>query len=116
MKFIVLALALVVSSAASAESAVERECSSGKCTCSYIASTCKSWNRSHGGDLAICDSYRQTCLTELRTARKAGHLTEGTLEPERLARQAGAFARFADWLEERGDRAVPHGGFHGGHK
>ncbi|QIG92940.1 MULTISPECIES: hypothetical protein [unclassified Bradyrhizobium] len=42
--------------------AVERQCTSGKCTCSYIASTCKSWNRTHGGDLAVCDSYRQSCL------------------------------------------------------
>lgn len=42
------------------------------------------------------DSYRQTCLTELRAARKAGLFTEGTLEPDRLAKQAGAFARFAE--------------------
>ncbi len=42
------------------------------------------------------DGYRQACLTELRAARQAGLLTEGTLEPERLARQAGGFARFSE--------------------
>jgi len=42
------------------------------------------------------DTYRQICLTELRGARKVGLLTEGTLEPDRLARQAGSFARFTE--------------------
>jgi uracil-DNA glycosylase family 4 len=41
-------------------------------------------------------AYRQACLEELRAARKAGLLTEGTLEPAALARDAGAFARFSD--------------------
>jgi uracil-DNA glycosylase family 4 len=41
-------------------------------------------------------AYRQACLDELRTARKAGLLAEGKLEPAALARQAGAFARFAN--------------------
>src|SRR5262249_13951160 len=42
------------------------------------------------------DGYRQLCLQELQVARKAGHLTAGNLDPAGLARQAGAFARFAD--------------------
>src|SRR5262249_61041049 len=42
------------------------------------------------------DAFRQACLNELRAARKAGLLTEGTLEPTALARKAGAFARFSD--------------------
>jgi uracil-DNA glycosylase family 4 len=42
------------------------------------------------------DAYRQSCLTELRAARKAGVLTEGKLEPRALAQQAGAFARFSE--------------------
>src|SRR5262249_27868503 len=41
-------------------------------------------------------AYRQACLQELRAARKAGLLTAGSLDPTALARQAGAFARFAD--------------------
>jgi len=41
------------------------------------------------------DAYRQSCLTELRAARKAGLLTEGALEPAELARKAGTFARFS---------------------
>jgi serine/threonine protein kinase len=40
--------------------------------------------------------FRQQCLKELRTARKAGVLTGGSLDPRSLAQQAGAFARFAD--------------------
>src|SRR5438876_202379 len=35
------------------------------------------------------DAYRQTCLNELRAARKAGLLAEGKLDPAQLARQAG---------------------------
>src|SRR4029079_1775689 len=35
------------------------------------------------------DAYRQSCLNELRAARKAGVLTEGRLEPRSLARQCG---------------------------
>jgi uracil-DNA glycosylase family 4 len=41
------------------------------------------------------DAYRQACLAELRAARKAGLLAGGALEPAGLARQAGAFARYA---------------------
>ena len=42
------------------------------------------------------DAYRQACLGELRSARKAGLLTEGALEPRHLAQKAGAFACFAE--------------------
>jgi uracil-DNA glycosylase family 4 len=48
------------------------------------------------GELHGRDNYRQLCLTELRTARKAGLLAEGSLDPAALARKAGAFARFSD--------------------
>jgi uracil-DNA glycosylase family 4 len=41
-------------------------------------------------------AFRQSCLDELRAARKAGVLTAGELSPPALARQAGAFARFGD--------------------
>jgi uracil-DNA glycosylase family 4 len=40
--------------------------------------------------------FRQACLRELQAARKAGHLTGGAVDPAGLAREAGAFARFAD--------------------
>jgi serine/threonine protein kinase len=40
-------------------------------------------------------TFRQTVLDELRAAFKAGLLTGGALEPEELARRAGAFARFS---------------------
>jgi tRNA A-37 threonylcarbamoyl transferase component Bud32 len=40
--------------------------------------------------------FRTVCLRELRTARKAGLLTQGSLHPAELAQQAGAFARFSD--------------------
>jgi tRNA A-37 threonylcarbamoyl transferase component Bud32 len=40
--------------------------------------------------------FRSVCLRELRTARKAGLLSGGTLHPADLAREAGAFARFSD--------------------
>lgn len=40
--------------------------------------------------------YRSVCLRELRTARKAGLLTAGTLDPAELTRQAETFARFGD--------------------
>ncbi|MGF6425055.1 hypothetical protein [Bradyrhizobium elkanii] len=59
---ILLATFAATISAATAETAVERQCASGKCTCFYIASPCKTWNRTHGGDLAVCDSYRESCL------------------------------------------------------
>jgi hypothetical protein len=67
MKFISLTVAAIVTLALTggesrAETALERQCASGKCTCTYIASTCKTWNRTHGGNLAICDSYRESCL------------------------------------------------------
>src|SRR5262245_47728755 len=48
------------------------------------------------GELHGRDAYRQLCLQELRAARKAGLLTDGTLDPAGLARQAGAFARFSN--------------------
>jgi uracil-DNA glycosylase family 4 len=41
-------------------------------------------------------AFRQSCLDELRAARKAGLLNAGELSPAALARQAGAFARFGD--------------------
>lgn len=68
MKSITFALAvgamLTLGSASSrAESAVERQCSTGKCTCTYIASTCRAWNSKHGGDQAACEGYRQACLS-----------------------------------------------------
>ncbi|HYT90139.1 MAG TPA: serine/threonine-protein kinase [Gemmataceae bacterium] len=44
----------------------------------------------HGPD------FRTTCLKELRAARKAGRLLEGSLDPAALAREAGHFARFGD--------------------
>jgi tRNA A-37 threonylcarbamoyl transferase component Bud32 len=40
--------------------------------------------------------FRGVCLKELRAARKAGLLTQGSLHPHELARQAGRFARFSD--------------------
>lgn len=63
MKFVALVLGLAATSSAFAETAVERQCASGKCTCTYVASTCKAWNRTHGGNVAICDSYRQACMS-----------------------------------------------------
>ena len=67
MKHVIAALAasavmILTSVGSEAETAVERQCASGKCTCSYIAGTCRSWNKTHGGDLAVCESYRQSCL------------------------------------------------------
>lgn len=40
--------------------------------------------------------FRQQCLKELRDARQGAVLTGGTVQPLDLARQAGAFARFAE--------------------
>jgi hypothetical protein len=60
--FAAFATLALTSVGAQAETAVERQCSTGKCTCSYIASTCRDWNKKHGGDLAACDGYRQACL------------------------------------------------------
>ena len=48
-----------------------------------------------GGLAGHGPEFRQTCLKELRQARKQG-LLAGTVEPRRLAEQAGAFARFHD--------------------
>ena len=45
-----------------AETPVERQCSTGKCTCSYIASTCRAWNAKLGVDQSPCEGYRQSCL------------------------------------------------------
>jgi WD40 repeat protein len=47
-------------------------------------------------NLAGREDFRQQCLGELRAARDGGMLTSGSLDPGQLARQAGAFARFAD--------------------
>jgi uracil-DNA glycosylase family 4 len=40
--------------------------------------------------------FRQECLRQLRAARKVGLLHTGSLNAEALAREVGAFARFAD--------------------
>src|SRR4051794_10829719 len=48
------------------------------------------------GELHGRDAFRALCLAELKAARKAGLLTEGTLDPIALARQAGAFARYRE--------------------
>ncbi|MFO0878092.1 MAG: hypothetical protein U0840_12140 [Gemmataceae bacterium] len=40
--------------------------------------------------------FRQQALRELRTAQKAGVLTQGGIDPQALAQSAGAFARFSD--------------------
>ncbi|MHC1949546.1 hypothetical protein IF803_34980 [Bradyrhizobium sp. UFLA06-06] len=71
---VLLATFAATISAATAETAVERQCASGKCTCSYIASTCKTWNRTHGGDLAVCDSYRESCLQSGRWDDRNRHI------------------------------------------
>ncbi|MCP1915074.1 hypothetical protein [Bradyrhizobium sp. USDA 3458] len=71
---ILLATFAATISAATAETAVERQCASGKCTSTYIASTCKTWNRTHGGDLAICDSYRESCLPSGRWDDRNRHI------------------------------------------
>ena len=42
------------------------------------------------------EEFRQQCLRELRAARKAGLLTEGSLDPRELARKTGTLARFHD--------------------
>src|SRR6202012_4465630 len=64
--FAVILFSLLSLSSAFAESDTEKKCASGTCTCSYIASTCKKWNTTHGGDLAICDTYKQSCLSSGR--------------------------------------------------
>jgi hypothetical protein len=74
MKILLLLLTFAMAAPALAETAVERECASGKCTCTHIASTCKAWNRTHGGDLAICDSYRQTCMSTGRWDDRNRHI------------------------------------------
>jgi hypothetical protein len=45
-----------------AETAVERQCATGKCTCSYIAGTCRKWNAERGADQSRCEQFRQSCL------------------------------------------------------
>jgi WD40 repeat protein/tetratricopeptide (TPR) repeat protein len=42
------------------------------------------------------EEFRQQALRQLQAARKAGILTDGTLTPQKLAREAGAFARYSD--------------------
>jgi hypothetical protein len=75
MKLLVALLFTAASSgAASAETSVEKQCASGKCTCSYIASTCKAWNSKHGGDLAVCEGYRQSCLSSGRWDDRNRHI------------------------------------------
>lgn len=40
------------------------------------------------------EAFRRQCLAELRAARKGGLLTQGSLSPQRLAKEAGTFAGF----------------------
>jgi tetratricopeptide (TPR) repeat protein len=42
------------------------------------------------------EEFRQEALRQLQAARKAGILTQGTLAPQELAREAGSFARYSD--------------------
>ena len=42
------------------------------------------------------EQFRRYCLSELKAARKAGLLSGGSLDPEPLAAQAGAFARYSE--------------------
>lgn len=62
MKFLATLLLVTIASAAHAETPVERQCRSGKCTCTYIANTCKDWNAKKGMDVTVCDRYRDACL------------------------------------------------------
>jgi len=68
------AVLILASANSQAETAVERQCSTGKCTCTYIALTCKKWNTTHGGDLAVCDTYRQSCLSSGRWDDRNRHI------------------------------------------
>jgi hypothetical protein len=74
MKFLSAILLLASVTSASAASLTEQKCANGKCTCSYIASTCKKWNTKHGGDLAICDTYKQSCLSSGRWDDRNRHI------------------------------------------
>jgi hypothetical protein len=75
MKLLAALLFAVASiGAASAETDVVKQCASGKCTCNYIASTCKAWNSTHGGDLAVCEGYRQSCLSSGRWDDRNRHI------------------------------------------
>jgi uracil-DNA glycosylase family 4 len=59
------------------------------------------------------ETYRQACLEELRSARKANVLTGGSLDPASLARDAGAFARFSSptaMIEAEGQALQEMGG------
>jgi serine/threonine protein kinase/HEAT repeat protein len=49
-----------------------------------------------GGLPSHGQEFRQQCLRELRAARDKKLLTHGALDPQHLARQVGAFARFSD--------------------
>jgi hypothetical protein len=63
MKFWVVGLFTILTVAsAAAETAVEKQCATGKCTCSYIASTCRKWNAEHGADQSRCETFKQSCL------------------------------------------------------
>jgi len=69
-----IAVLALTSASSRAETSVERQCATGKCTCTYIANTCKKWNTTHGGDLAICESYRQSCLQTGRWDDRNRHI------------------------------------------
>lgn len=63
MKFFIAGLVTVLTAASAiAETAVERQCASGKCTCSYIAGTCRKWNAEHHSDPSRCETFKQACL------------------------------------------------------
>lgn len=55
------------------------------------------------------EKFRRLCLSELKAARKAGHLDED-LSPEDLARHVGAFARHADPLQILATERLLHDG------
>jgi serine/threonine protein kinase len=49
-----------------------------------------------GGLRCHGEEFRRECLRQLQAARKAGVLTAGSLDPQHLAADAGAFARHGD--------------------
>ena len=73
LALLMLSIGMTVSPA-SAETAVERQCASGKCTCSYIASTCRAWNVKQHVDVSPCEGYRQTCLSTGRWVDRNRHI------------------------------------------
>jgi hypothetical protein len=62
VRMIALAVFTLGIASASAQTPIEQKCASGKCTCSYLASTCRSFNTKGGYDVSRCDGYRQSCL------------------------------------------------------